>query len=82
MKKEKAQYKLDRGATKIASLSPGEIEKYKYLAGEDFGYKPGGVEKDKSVYSPLGEVFHKGLKEDEKEKGIEVKNKEQLLIRQ
>ena len=55
---------------------------------EDLGYKPGGVEKAKSKYSPWGKVFNKGLKEDKKEKGIlkilkniEVKNKEQLLTR-
>ena len=40
--------------------------KYEYLAREDFGNKPGAVGKAKSKYSPLGKVFNKGLREDEK----------------
>ena len=59
------------------------------MAGEDFGNKPGGAEKAKSKHSPLDKVFNKGLREDEKWKGllkmlkiIEDRNKGQLLTRQ
>ena len=53
------------------------------------GYKPDVVQKAKFEYSPLGQVFNKGLKTDEKQKGllkrlknIEGKNEQQLdLIR-
>ena len=53
------------------------------------GYKPGVVQKAKFEYSPLGQVFKKGLDASEKQEGllkrlknIEGKNKQQLdLIR-
>ena len=53
------------------------------------GYKPDVVQKANFEYSPLGQVFNKGLKTDEKQKGllkrlknIEGKNEQQLdLIR-
>ena len=41
----KAQYDLDRQNAKISALSRGELEKYKYLTGEDLGYKPDVVQK-------------------------------------
>ena len=40
IKVNKAQYDLDREAAKLFALSSGELEKYKYLTGEDLGYKP------------------------------------------
>ena len=59
------------------------------LTGEDLGYKPDVVQKAKFEYSPLGQVFNKGLNADEKNKGllkrlknIKGKNEQQLdLIR-
>ena len=48
IKANQAQYDLDREAAKISALSSGELEKYKYLAGEDLKFKPGVVEKSKS----------------------------------
>ena len=33
IKANKAQYDLDREATKISALSSGELEKYEYLTG-------------------------------------------------
>ena len=81
----KAQYELDREAVKISALSSGEIENYKYLTGEDLGYKPDVIQKAKFEYSPLGKVFNKGLDESDKKlgllkrlKNIEGKNKDQL----
>ena len=41
-----------------------------YLTGEDLGYRPDPVQKAKFEYSPLGQVFNKGLKTDEKSEGL------------
>ena len=56
----KAQYDLDRQAAKISGLSSGELEKYEYSTGEDLGYKPDVVQKEKFEYSTLDQVFNKG----------------------
>ena len=61
IKANKAQYDLDRQAAKISALSNGELEKYKYLTGENLGYKPDVVRKAKFKYSPLGQVSNKRL---------------------
>ena len=57
---------LDREAAKISALLSRELDKYDYLTGEDLGYKPGVVEQAKFEYSPLGNVFNKGLKKRKK----------------
>ena len=44
-KANKAQYDLHREATKVSALSSGELEKYKYLTGEDLQYKPDVIQK-------------------------------------
>ena len=66
----KAQYDLDRQAAKISALSSGELEKYEYLTGENLGYKSDVVQKAKFEYSPLGQVFNKGLDVSDKKGGI------------
>ena len=53
---------------KISALSSGELEKYEYLTGEKVGYKLDVVQKVKFEYSPLGQVFNKGLDINEKNK--------------
>ena len=80
-----AQYDLDRKTAKISALSSKNLDKYKYLTGEDLGLKPSTVEQAKFECSPLGNIFTKGLKEEDKEEGllkrlknIEDKNEEQL----
>ena len=80
-----AQYDLDRQNTKRSALSSGELDKYEYSTGEDLGYKPDVVQKAKFEYSPLGQVFNKGLNASEKKEGllkrlknIESKNEQQL----
>ena len=80
-----AQYDLDRLAAKISAYSSGDLKKYKYLTGEDLGYKPSIIEQAKFDYSSLGNIFNKGLdKDDQKEElfkrleNIEDKNKEML----
>ena len=57
----KTQYNLDRQAAKISALSSGELEK-----SEDLTYKPDVVQKAKFEYSPLCQVFNKGLDVGEK----------------
>ena len=64
----KAQYDLDRQAVKISALLSGDLEKYEYLTGEDLGYRPDVVQKAKFEYSPLGQVFNKGLDVNDKKK--------------
>ena len=39
IKGNQAQYDLDRLAAKISAYSSGYLRKYKYLTGEDLGYK-------------------------------------------
>ena len=78
----KAQYDL-------SALSSSELEKYEFLSGDDLVHKPDVVQKSKFEYSPLGQVFNKGLSVDERKEGllkrlknIEGKNEQQLdLIR-
>ena len=48
---------------KISALS-------KYLTGEDLGYRPDPVQKAKFEYSPLGQVFNKGLVVNEKRRFV------------
>ena len=83
----KAQYDLDRQAAKTSALSSGELEKYEYLTGKNLGHKPDVVQKAKFEYSPLGEVFNKGLDISDKKEGllkrlknVEGKNEQQLEL--
>ena len=65
-------------------MSSNNLDKYECLTGEDLGLKPSSVEQAKFDYSPLGKIFNKGLKEEDKKerlkrlKNIEDKNKKQL----
>ena len=74
------------GQIKLDMISSGELDKYEYLTGEDLGHKPDVVQKAKFEYSPLGQVFNKGVNSDENQEGllkrlknIEDKTDEQLL---
>ena len=51
-------------------MSSGKLDKYEYLTGEDLGYRPDPMQKAKFKYSPLGQVFNKGLTRDEKSEGL------------
>ena len=73
IKQNEAQDDLDRKAPKISALSSNNLDKYEYLTGEDLGLKPNSVEQAKFEYSPLGKIFNKELKEEDK--------KEELLKR-
>ena len=88
IKQNETQYDLDKKAAEISALSSYNLDKYKYLTGEDLGLKPSAVKKAKFEYFPLGNTFNKGLSEDDKKEGllkklknIEDKNEELLKIK-
>ena len=66
IKANQVQYNLDREAAEMSALSSKELNKDKYLTGEDLGYKPGVAEQVKFEYSPLGKVFNNGLDKEDK----------------
>ena len=59
-----AQYDLH----KISALSSNNLDKYKYLTGEDLVLKPSTIEQAKFEYSPLGKILTKGWIEMTKKK--------------
>ena len=82
-----AQSDLDRKAAKIYALSSNNLDKYEYLTGEYLGLKPSTFEQTRFEYSPLGNIFDKGLDKDEKKEGlfkrlenIKNRNEEQLKV--
>ena len=70
IKPNEAQYDLDRKKAKISALSSNNLDKYEYLTGEDLDYKPDAVEQARFEYSPLGKIFNKGQKEEDKKEGL------------
>ena len=70
IRQNKANYELYRKNAKLSALSSGKLDKYEYLTGEDLGYRPDPVQKAKFEYSPLGQVFNKGLDFSEKQEGL------------
>ena len=85
IRQNQADYNLYRKNAKISALSSGKLDKYEYLTGEDLGYRPDPVQKAKFEYSPLGQVFNKGLTTGERSedllmrlKNIEDKTDNQL----
>ena len=61
-----AQYDLDRKTAKISALSSNNLDKYEYLTCEDLDLKPSTVEQARFEYSPLCNIFNKGLIEEDK----------------
>ena len=70
IRQNKADYDLYRKNVKISALSSGKLDKYEYLTGEDLGYRPDPVQKAKFEYSPLDQVFNKGLRTGERSEGL------------
>ena len=64
IKDEKLQYDVNREAAKISALSPGKIDKYEYLTGEEIlpSNKKQIIEQAKFSYLPLGKAFEKQTK--------------------
>ena len=65
IKQNETQYDLDRKTAEISALSSNNLDKYEYLTSKDLGLKPNTVEKAKFKYSPLGNIFNKGLSEED-----------------
>ena len=66
-------------------MSSNNFDKYEYLTGEDLNLKPSTVEQAKFEYSPLGKIFNKGLKEEDKKEGLfkrleNIKDKNEELL--
>ena len=70
IRQNKADYDLYIQNAEISALSSGDLDKYEYLTGKDLEYKPDPIQKAKFEYSPLGQVFNKGLDSTEKQKGF------------
>ena len=70
IKQNKADHDLYRQNAKISALSSGDLKKYEYLTNKDLGYKPDPLQKVKFENSPLGQVFNKRLKMDERSVGL------------
>ena len=70
VRQNQTDYDLYRKNAKISALSSSKLDKYEYLTGEDLGYRPDPVQKAKFEYSPLGQVFNKGLDSSEKQEGL------------
>ena len=61
------------------------MDEYELLTGEDLDLKPSTIEQTKFEYSPLGEIFNKGLSEDDKKEGLfkrleNIKDKNEELM--
>ena len=76
-----------RQNAEISALSSGYLDKYEYLTGKDLQYKPDPLQKAKLEYSPLGQVFNKGLDKNKRSEGLlkrikdlEDKADNQLLV--
>ena len=85
IKQNESKYDLDREAAKISAFFSNNLDKYELLTGEDLGLKPSTIEQTKFEYSPLGEIFNKGLSEEDKKEGILkglkiIKDKNEELI--
>ena len=70
IKQNRADYELYRNAAEISALSFSELDKYEYITAKDPQYKPDPLQKAKFEYSPLGQVFNKGLDSSEKQEGL------------
>ena len=70
IRQNQAGYGLYRKNAKISALSSGKLDKHEYLTGEDLRYRPDTVQTAKFEYSPLGQVFNKGLDKSEKSEGL------------
>ena len=70
IRQNKVDYDLNRKNAEITALSLGKLDKYEYLTDQDLGYRPDPVQKARFEFSPLGQVFNKGLDSSEKQEGL------------
>ena len=85
IKQNEAQYYLDRKDAKISAFSSNNLDKCKYLTGDDLGLKPSTIEQAKFEYSPLGKIFNKGLDKNDQKEGLfkrlkNIENAQKVLI--
>ena len=73
---EKLQYDINREAEKILALSPGKINKYEYLTGEEIlqSNQKQIIEQDRFTYSSLEKLLKN------KQKQFKIKEKNKLLF--
>ena len=76
---------MDKEAAKISALSSNNLDKYELLIGEDLALKASTIEQTKFGYSPLGKIFTKRLREDDKKEELlkrlkNIKDKNEDLI--
>ena len=75
---EQLQYDINREAAKISALSPGKIDKYQYLTGDEIlpSNQKQITEQAKFTYSPLGKAFKKQTKiiQDQGQKQVDALN--------
>ena len=69
-RQNKADYDLYRQNAEISALSSEDLDKYEYLTGKDLEYKLDPIQTAKFEYSPLGQVFNKGLDSSERQEGL------------
>ena len=86
IKANQAQHDLDRLGAKISAYSSGDLRKHEYLTGENLGYKPSVFEQAKFDYSPLGNIFNKGLDKDDQKEGLfkrleDIKDRNEELLK-
>ena len=86
IKANETQYDFGRLVAKIYAYSSGDLRKFEYLTGEDLEYKPSVVEQARFDYSPLGNIFTKGLDKDNKKEGLfkrleNIKGKNEELLK-
>ena len=63
-----AKHDLGRKAAKISILCSNNLDKYECFTGEDLDLKPSTAEQAKFEYSPLGRVFNRDLKDEDKKR--------------
>ena len=70
IKANKAQYMLETKNAEISAKSRGDLDKYKYLTGEDLDYKPDALTQAKFEHSPLGKTLTFGSAKEDKKEGL------------
>ena len=83
IKDEKLQYDINREAAKISALSPGKLDKYEYLTGEEIlpSNQQQIIQQAKFNYSPLGKAIEKQIKtiKDQGEKQVKAIQDKQIV---
>ena len=83
IKDEKLQYDINREVAKISALSPGKLDKYEYLTGEEIlpSNQQQIIQQAKFNYSPLGKAIEKQIKtiKDQGEKQVKAIQDKQIV---